>query len=95
MKLIVPFPPFDPKAEERRIKNLKKLVHSAFEELEEVLEEEWYKRIKQHKMCYPIEEMMYDVHSILEERDWLDDETIFWLRWEYRQTFYKYNIQHT
>ena len=46
-------------------------------------------------MCYPIEEMMYDVHSILEERDWLDDETIFWLRWEYRQTFYKYNIQHT
>ena len=70
MTLFVPFPPFDLEAEEeRRIKNLKKLVHSAFMELEEVLEEELYDRVKKHKLCYPVEEMMYDVHSILEEWD--------------------------
>lgn len=95
MTLIVPFPPFDPKAEERRIKNLKRLVHSAFIELEDVLEEELYNRVKKHKLCYPVEEMLYDVHSILQDRDWLDDETIWFLRGEYRKTFYKYNIQHT
>jgi hypothetical protein len=42
-----------------------------------------------------VEEMLYDVHSILQDWYWLDDETIWFLRREYWKTFYKYNIQHT
>lgn len=51
MKLFVPLPPNfwenEEKKERERIKRLKVTVHSAFEELEEVLEDELYKRVKQ------------------------------------------------